>query len=263
MPRSFSQLQVYRTCPRQYEFGYVKKLPRGGISAGESFGTSMHNALKKWGELEVGKLVMGNKENQLQLFTDEKPTNYPLPITLDTLIDFWKQSFVVEGYASLVEADHALQKGEGIIKLYYDYWQQADHHVLQVETGFKVQIGDTHLSGRFDRVEQVEGGVKVIDYKTSAVRSQTETDADLQLSVYAMACQEAFGQPCKELSFLFLREDGITEVVTTRNTSQLEDAKKQIQSIDSFILEEEFRPTPGKVVCSRCPYKNVCDSAAC
>lgn len=261
MSLSFSRLSSYRTCPRQYEYGYIKKLPRQ-ISAPESFGSSVHNTLKKWGEQEIaasGQKAEGS--NQLLLFTEEEPTDF-CPLTSDFLLKLWHSSFIVEGYETRVEADMARLRGEKIMRLYFDWWKQHEHAVFCVEKGFSLSLNGQKITGRFDRVEKVEEGLKIIDFKTSAVRSQDKVDADLQLSVYALACEESFGQPCKELAFLFLSEEGITEVTTERTSGQLKDSSKQIRALDERIEEGDFHPTPGRDVCRCCPYNNVCDVAA-
>jgi RecB family exonuclease len=253
---------MYRTCPRQYEFGCVKKIPKGHISAGESFGISMHSTLQKWGNAELGSAHSGvPKEDQITMFETPSAVEQR-ELNIDLLHEYWYSSFVVEGYETRVEADMARNRGAEILRYYFDWWQQQDLSVLAVEKGFRLDLEGMELSGRFDRVEMVEGGVKVIDFKTSAVRTQDQVDADLQLSVYAMACEKVFDLPCKELCFLFLREDGVTEVLTKRNDSQLSDSKKQILFVDKAIESKDFRPTPSKRTCNWCPYRNVCDMAS-
>lgn len=263
MKRSYSQLQTYEKCPRQYEFAYVKKLPRGGISAGESFGTSMHNTLKKWGEREIynAQLIMKNTADQLHLFMEEESSQDIQELTVDVLLQFWHQSFVVEGYSSRVDADEARRRGERILQLYFDWWQQHHQPVLIVEKGFTLQFGDLQLTGRFDRVEEGADGIHVIDYKTSKPRTQQQVDEDLQLSIYAIACQEVFGKPCSSLSFLFLNENEISPVQTQRSTQELAQASQIIQQLDQHILDAMFAPTPADSTCAHCPYRNVCDAA--
>jgi len=261
VPLSYSQLSSYRACPRQYEYGYIKKLPRQ-ISAGESFGSSVHNTLKKWGEREIyinpaKPLAPG----QLKLFAAEEPVA-PEPLTEEKLLELWNSSFIVEGYETRVEADMARLRGEKLMRFFYDWWKQEGHVVFLVEKGFSLKLDGKKLTGRFDRIEQLDGGLKIIDFKTSEVRTQDQVDADLQLSVYALACEKSLGQPCIELSFIFLTEEGITEVTTERSPSHLKDAAKQILGLEGQISGGDFHPTPSREACRRCQYSNVCDVAA-
>ena len=258
MPLSFSQLSLYQRCPKQYEFANVKKLPRS-ISAGESFGSSMHNALARFGKQELLVTRYALREAQVAMFAEEQKAPCT---TLNDVIDYWHQSFIVQGYDSKKDMEAARSRGETIITQFYEWWSTRERQVLAIEKGFKLSLdGGLELSGRFDRVEQVGGGLHVIDYKTSGVRTQEEVDNDLQLSVYALACDEVFGQPCVSLSFLFLREDGITEVVTKRSAQELKEAVDQIASTEEGIVQKLFDPTPSVQICTHCPYKNVCSAA--
>lgn len=206
------------------------------------------------------QLIMNNGHDQLHLFTEEEPSK-KVDLTLELLTQFWHQSFIVEGYESRVDAEAARVRGEGILKLYFDWWQQQDAQVLAVEKGFTLDLDGFVLSGRFDRVEKQGNEICVIDYKTSKPRTQQQVDEDLQLSIYALACEQVFAQPCASLSFLFLNEDGMHQLSTTRSAEQLQAAAQVMQELDKDILQGLFEPTPSATVCGRCPYKNVCEAA--
>lgn len=258
MPYSFSQLNTYQTCPRQYEFANVKKLARS-ISAGESFGSSVHNTLSKWGKMEMKSSAPKAQEDQLKLFMEDAPKEV-ISLTEEKLIELWHQSFIVHGYDTKVDGDTARAKGEVLMKHFFEWWSAQPRKVLTVETGFVVEDADAR--GRFDRVEEDDDGAHVIDFKTGGMRTQEQVDEDLQLSVYAMAAEQEFGLPCKKLTLLFLHEDGITEVTTTRGEQQLLQAKALIKTLGGSIEDLSFDPTPSEQACRRCPYKGICDAAS-
>jgi putative RecB family exonuclease len=259
MPLSYSQLSTYRRCPRQFEYAFKKKIPRQ-ISTGESFGSSAHLALKKWGEGEISgqKSVVSD---QLLLFGEEYSPD-PCPLTSDHLLDLWRSSFIVEGYESRAAADAAALRGEDMMRHFYEWWGEKERSVLAIEKGFSIVVDGTKVSGRFDRVENEGDGVHIIDFKTSAPRTQDETDADLQLSLYALASEETFGKPCTKLSFLFIHEEGVVERSTVRTPGQLQDARRQMQLMHEQMEEGDFHPTPSREKCKKCPYSRVCDAAA-
>ncbi len=258
MPISYSQLQLYRRCPKQYEFAVVKKLSRP-INAGESFGSSVHNTLRKWGELEMNR-QKSVASDQLGLFAEEK-ADY-LPLTTDRLLTLWHQSFIVEGYDSRAEADSARQRGEALFAKYFEWWSREARTVYSVEKGFEVDIDGNAITGRIDRVETAGEGLHVIDYKTGAPRSQDEVDADLQLSIYAMGVANSAGKPCTKLTLLFLHEDQLVEMVTSRSAGQLKDARTQIRSLIERLESRDFHPTPSREKCRHCPFRSICDEAA-
>lgn len=267
MPVSFSQLSTYQRCPKQYEFACVKKIPRS-LSRGESYGSSIHNTLKKWGELELSHSPLpSDPKKQLQLFIDDALPKPALPLDRTTLQTLLRENFIAEGYPSRGEMDRALKAGQKLLDHFYDWWQSRERIVLGIEKSFKLGIDNTAnqepimLSGRFDRIERGASGIIIYDYKTSAPRMQEEIDTDLQLSIYALASQTIWDEPIERLTLLFLNEDGITERSTTRSEKQLQDAQTIITSTVAHIDTKDFTATPSTRVCNHCPYKNICPSA--
>ncbi len=258
MPYSFSQLSTYQTCPRQFEYATRKKIPRS-ITAGESFGSSVHNALARFGKLEMANQnAQSTTNDQLALFAGEQePERHDL--TVETLIDLWHQSFIVEGYESKIDADLARRKGETMMHQFFDWWSLQEREVVCIESGFTLQ--DFNVRGRFDRIEKDREGLHVIDYKTGGVRTQESVDADLQLSIYALAATKEFSAPCSALTLLFLQEDQIIPVTTTRTSEQLKIAQENIDTLAERIESEDFTATPSQAVCNRCPYRGICNSA--
>lgn len=272
---SYSQFRRYRTCPRQYEFSNIKKIP-WGISEGESFGASVHNALKRWGELELelaqggrtkgkGRRTKGKeqgvREDQLILFHEEKkPVSGAL--SAEKLLEIWHEAFVFDTYKTRFEADFARSRGERLMRQFFAWWTVSPRSVLAVEKGFSIEIDGMNITGRLDRIEQTEQGVRIVDYKTTAPCTQAEADADLQLSLYALASETLFKKPCTELLLLFLSDEGVVERCTARSASQLKDARTQLKLIRERMEAKDFRPRPSVAACKRCPYKGICDVAA-
>lgn len=269
MPLSYSQLRRYRTCPRQYEFSNIKKVP-WGISEGESFGSSAHNALKKWGESELGirdsglghrKKMRGVREDQMGLFAGEVRPDIPSELTEDRLIALWHEAFIVDTYATRLEADFARKRGENLMRQYYLWWSVVPRKVFAVEKSFSMDVAGLPFSGRLDRIEETPDGIIIMDYKTGAPCTQDEADADLQLSLYAMAAKKLYEKPCAGLQLLFLSEEGVIERITARSAGQLKDAEIQIRLIRERLEAKDFRPTPSIHACKRCPYRGICDVA--
>lgn len=269
MPLSFTQLASYRRCPRQYEYCYVKKIPKG-ISLGEAFGSAVHNTLKRWGEKEIenGELRIENESRQLEMFASQN-TSPTSVLSEELLLKIWHENFPLGSFTTRVEADTARMRGEELMRMFYEWWSERSRIVVAVEKGFSVTVSKEQvassnivITGRFDRIEKTPEGLHVIDFKTSQPRTQAEVDADLQLSIYALATLEDFGELPAALSLLHITEDGILEIRTTRNENQVRDAIKQITAIHGRITEKGFRPTPAVEKCRSCPYRGICDVAA-
>ncbi len=261
MPLSYSQLQCYQRCPKQYEFAFVKKVPRG-ISMGESFGSSIHLALKKWGELEAS-LAPKAAAGQIALFTEESH-GPEQKLDLHTLKTLWRHSFVSQGYESRAAQDSALLQGEHALEHFFSWWQTEKREVAACEKSFSVQLpaaGEkpaASIAGRFDRVERTDKGLVVIDFKSGQPRDQQYVDVDLQLSIYAAAVQQLWNEPAVELKLLFLGEEELIERVTTRNASQINDAMKIIRMLADDMESKNYKPSPSVEKCRHCPFREIC-----
>ena len=274
MPLSYSQLQLFRRCPRQYEFDVVKGVKRT-ITPGESFGSSMHNTLKKWGELEL-ELSQDQKSEagkQISLLPEENHHgNAPRPLTLQTLRTLWRESLIGQGYATRAEADAALMRGEGMLEEVFRWWNNAQERdasliLVAVEKSFRLSLKgsttpDIVITGRFDRVERTDEGLRIIDFKTTNPRAQQDVENDLQLSIYALAAAEIWKEPVSELILLCMTEDGVTEQKTARSPSQLKDAATMIRLLAERIQTGDYAPTPSVNVCRNCPFRGICDVRA-
>lgn len=244
----------------------VKKIPRR-ISSGESFGSSIHNTLRRWGELEMLRQAKTPIKNQLKLFTeheDEKTGERPLELT--TLLTMFRECFISEGYGNRAAMDEALLRGEKVLQRFFEWWKQEERTVLTIESGFKLNIERENteplmLSGRFDRIERTTSGLHIIDYKTSEPRTQENIDTDLQLSIYALAATQEWHEPIDRLSLLFLGEEETTELSTMRSDSEIRDAVSTIRLLNDGIASKDFTATPTREKCRYCPYRERCPSA--
>jgi len=60
---------------------------------------------------------------------------------------------------------------------------------LQIEKTLDAKIGGLILSGRIDRIDKIDGGFEVIDYKSGKVMDEKEQD--LQLTLYYVLLQSS------------------------------------------------------------------------
>ena len=111
------------------------------------------------------------------------------------------------------------------------------------------------MSGRFDRLDQVDGGeVEVVDYKTGKPKTQEDADDSLQLSIYALAAR-SLGHNPSALVFINL-QNGIA-VESRRSPQQLIAAENRVAEVAAKIAAGEFDPKPGQG-CWRCSYNSIC-----
>lgn len=260
MPLSFSRIQLYQTCPKQFEYACVKKIPRP-ITRAESYGSSIHNTLKKWGELETAHQAPPAQEEQLTMFASEVEPE-PLPaLSFATLLIQWEQSFIRSTYATNSEAETDYKKGKNALEHLFNWWQKKQRVVHAIETSFKFPLGNTSLNGRFDRIETSKAGLHIIDFKTGRVKPQEFVDANLQLSLYVLAAEQMWQLPVQSVSLLFVNEHETAEITSTRTKEDLLAAEQQLVTTYNGIEAEQFAATPAEKWCNYCPYKGVCSDS--
>ena len=244
---SYSALQSFKTCPRQYEYNYILKIPQPPSGA-MSFGSSLHNTLN-----EFYKLVSQSK--QASLFED-----YSEDLSLKRLLAIYEDKWIPSGYESKAHHDTLKKRGEEILEKFYGHFKDEVTRIEMLEKGFKLKAGKYTLTGRIDRADKLpDGSLEIIDYKSGKTKSQKDVDKDEQLAIYALAAKECFGTPASKLTLYFLDDD--LKVSTEPDADLLEKTKNEVIELGDKVNESDFAPTPSKFVCGFCPYNRICDRA--
>lgn len=244
---SYSALNSFKTCPRQYEYGYVLKIPTPPSGAA-SFGSSLHNTLN-----EFYKLVTQSK--QASLFED-----YREDLSLERLLSIFEDKWIMSGYESRIHMETLKKRGRDILIKFYDHFKDEMPRIEFLEKGFKLKMDQYTISGRIDRADRLpDGTLEVIDYKSGKARSQKDVDKDDQLMIYALAAKECFGRPASKLTLYFLDDD--LKVSTEPVEKKLDKMKADIIKTADEVNRSNFAPTPDRFKCGFCPFNKICDAA--
>ncbi len=244
---SYSALQSFETCPRQYEYEYILKIPQP-LTGATSFGSSLHNTLN-----EFYKLVTQSK--QASLFED-----YQEDLSLERLLTIYEDKWIPVGFDSKAHMETLKKRGKEILEKFYEHFKEEVPKIEFLEKGFKLKVGKYTITGRIDRADKLEDGMlEVIDYKSGKSKSQKDVDKDKQLMIYALATKECFAQPASKLTLYFLDDD--LKVSTEPDDEKLEKTKEEIVKIADEVNASDFAPTPSSFICKFCPYNGICDKA--
>jgi putative RecB family exonuclease len=217
-----SALERYRHCPRLYRFLYVDGLWRYSRSSPEqSFGTSLHAALREFFRLPPGRR------------------------SLRTLLELFRRLWVREGYRSKEEQQQQRERGLEALRAWYG---RSDTTVVPhaTELGLQATYGEIVLKGRLDRVDaDPGGGLVVIDYKTARRPvTQEAADADEALTIYAALAERRLGRPVDRLVLDYVVAG--EEVVTLRPAEVLgERLDAVLRTAHALRADREFLPRPG------------------
>jgi len=260
---SFSQLAAFKKCPLQYKFAYILKIPVRG-KAVFSFGKTIHNTLYEF--------VKRNSEQsdfqQKNLFgsSDKQAKNKKGKIFLsfDDLTQIYEKKWINEWYENKFQKEEYYRLGKKIIKDFYKKFQDKPPNILKIngqlalEIPFKLKIGDYTLIGRIDRIDGLEKGIKIIDYKTGHFKEKLSPEDKEQLLIYQIASEKIFNIYPVELSYYYLEEGK-----TYSFLGKKEEKEKQIENILSEIekiKKSDFSPAPGWQ-CKFCDFRDICDYA--
>ncbi len=229
-----SALDRYRRCPRLYRFLHVDGLwQMSRIGAGQSFGTSVHAALREFFRLPVASR------------------------SLDRLLELFRRSWVREGYGSKEERARERARGLEVLRSWY---ARADTEVVPhaTEVGLQAAYGDIVLKGRIDRLDPgPDGGLVVVDYKTAKRPvSQASADGDVALTIYASLVERRLGRPVAELVLDYVVAG--TRVVTRRPPEVLAERMAEVlQAAAALRADTEFTPRTGPW-CKGCDLLRLC-----
>lgn len=233
---SYSQIDSYKTCPYKYKFRYLYQLP-SPIVHQTSFGTSVHSTLNQF----------------------YKRLQKSAPVSKDLLKEIYENNWLGLGYQSKAHENKRKKSGWECLEKFYE--QNSNPWIVPkyLEKGFTLKFGQVSFSGRIDRIDRLEdGSFEVIDYKTGKLKSDTKLEKNMQLSLYALACQTVLAIPLSKLSLYYI-ESG-QKISVGRSKLKMDDFKDELSEIVEHMQNSEFEPTPG-FVCKFCEYRLLCHAA--
>lgn len=237
---SYSQLDTFITCPLQYKYRYILRIPIPP-SAALTFGDTMHRTLRAFYELV-------------------RQGSHPTKTTLIRLLDDHWQHI---GYRDRAYEDKMKRHGVELLEGFFDKGYDPKVVPTALEEPFKLRITPTlTLGGKIDRIDTLKDGtMEIIDYKTGTMPKTRDPAKDLQLTVYAMAgADEGVYKKAPEkviVSFYFFEDQ--EKRSGTRTHEQLAAAKEEIAMRADDISRSDFHATPGRH-CDFCEFRLICEA---
>lgn len=250
---SFSQIAAFSTCPQQYKYAHIIGVPSYGKHQ-MSFGKSMHNTLQRYME----RILANKTAIQTSLF-DSESRQIAKP-SLHEFMEMYEAAWIDEWYPDSATRDDYKERGQKYLKEYFAIMTLNPPSPKYLEKGFTLKVGDVLVKGRIDRIDDVEGGVEIVDYKTGTPKVKLEWDDRRQLVLYAIAAEESFTPPLvvKKLSFYYVESN--TAVSFEPTDKDREKLKLQIRDTMEQIRTSLFEATPGPH-CQYCDFKDICPYA--
>jgi len=237
---SYYQIDDYLTCPLKYKYVNILRVP---IMEHHTviYGRAMHEAVSQY----LLRKLDGSK------------------FTLDELLDCFEANFDPQGFLDANHQEERFRIGrEALVRFYKDEEKRRSIPKF-IEKEFSFVIGDNKITGRFDRIDMENDGAVIMDFKTSAIKTQEAADKRVkeskQLALYALAYQYRFGVLPIAVELYFL-ESGI---IGRHELSEedLDDVKEDILEVSAGIRQQDYPAKPEYKACTYCAYNQICPYA--
>ena len=243
-PLSLSHYKIddYLTCPLKYKYVHILRVPVLRDQA-VVYGAALHRAVQAY----------NNRRLQGEMMSVEE------------LIASFEDHWVNEGFISREHEEARLLEGRDALAHFHAFAKDAPSP-SSVEKKFRFQIGHDTVTGFLDRVDEREGEVVIIDYKSSLVRDRKEADKEAresqQLALYALAYRESVGRLPDRVELHFLTLGGVVVGRALKQDKELERAADRIRAGAAGIRAGLFQATPGPWVCGFCAFRTICPATA-
>ncbi|PIQ70095.1 hypothetical protein COV89_02335 [Candidatus Shapirobacteria bacterium CG11_big_fil_rev_8_21_14_0_20_40_12] len=246
---SYSQIETFNTCPQQYKYRHVLRIPTPP-SAALSFGDIIHQTMKDFYQ----RALAGQNPNKRDL--------------LEILTKNWSSL----GFPSKALEEKYKKEGQKILGEFFDKSYNSKNLPITLEQVFSVKVGaNLKVGGRIDRIDRVKPGldeIEIIDYKTGKSSTQKDVEKNLQMTIYAMAAADGIltymgllqktPKP-EEIKVSFYFFDKQEKISSFRKKEDFDRVKKELVIKAEEISKSDFSPTPGKH-CDFCEYKLLCEA---
>ncbi len=230
---SYSSIQAYLDCPKQYWFRYEQRLP--AVQSAEAVqGVILHDVLRRAGEdRRDGRDVTAARLRAL----------HSAAWTATTFPDERRApTFKRNGLEQL----EAFRSAGGL-----------DARPELLERDFTAAVDGFTLHGIIDRVDRDGEGWLIVDYKTG--RPVARKRRDLQVALYGLGAAAALGIDDPQLEVVYLATGARVRVEGTG--ALLDETRRVASEAAAGIRSGAFDPKPERRKCRLCPYRLACAEA--
>ena len=252
---SFSQLAAFSSCPLQYKYAHILKVPSFLDKPSMTFGRLIHNTLYNF-----LLPLLANNNLQADLFSDLKSEeDIKKNLSFDNLLFWYNKFWQDDGYGSQERRDEYRARGLSIMKTFHqDLFNNPWPNIYFLEKDFRFKFQDFLIKGKIDRVDKIaDNSFEIIDYKTGESKNKLKTEDKRQLILYKVVAEASFGIKVDKLSYYYL-EDG-NKLSFTAQEKDIEKMEKWLIDSVAEIRKKQFLPNPGDYSCGFCDFNTICE----
>lgn len=245
---SFSQLAAYKNCPLQYKFAFILKIPAPADKPSLIFGRVMHQVFYDFLKPLAGGL-------QASLFGDDKLD--PEVLSFGRLEKLLAEHWLEDGYESAAQREEYKRKAKKSLHSFFDNFCSGGLPApLFLEKNFAFKIAGETIKGTIDRVDRLDGGAEIIDYKTGNPKLKLDWDAKRQLILYQLFLEEVLQIKVLSLKYYYVEDGSVISFLPKE--AEKEKLRQEVKEQIEAIKARNFMPKPSEM-CKFCDFKNICE----
>lgn len=178
-------------------------------------------------------------------------------MSAEEMLAAYERAWSSEGYTSLEEESRYRALGREILLRYYEFLVRARPFPVAVEEHLEARWDGIPVHGYIDRIDRTpDGGLEIVDYKTSRDLSNDDARDSDQLSLYQVLVESNYAEPVQGLTLYHLRS--LTPLrAPPRERAALAGLHDRLGTALDGIRAEAFEPAPGRQ-CARCDFQDRC-----
>lgn len=257
---SFTQLAAFQSCPLQYKFAHVYKIPILG-SFQKSFGNCIHLTFEDVLKLHIER-GMSRQGDLFGISPSVAPVAAGFRVTTEEALEIYEKRWAEndDWYETKGRYEEYRSKGREAVKTMMDAWTREPPDVAYIERGFEWSVGEHSLRGKIDRIDRLpDGAFAIVDYKTGSPKTEdtVERKDKEQLWIYQLAMED-MGLSVTRLTYVYVLTGDRLDVDILQGAER-EAFRESVQARMKEILASRFDPTPSPFICRYCDFRNICE----
>lgn len=249
---SYSRMSTWLRCPSKYKLKYIDGADDERTSSALVFGSAIHEAAEAY-FLGVRNGVTPGVDEITGIFDRAFDDSVELAAEMDAPMAWGR-----------IKRDDLRDRGHALLAKFLEKVDK-DIRVLDVERHFEVEIEPGRIiEGIIDLVLQDQGGVRVVDIKTSASSLGPEKlDYDAQPTVYMFAAEQLYGQPVafEYWTLIKTKQPRFTIYPVHRTAVDRAELIEGLRQVEAATALGVF-PRRRDWHCTGCEYRDRCSSKA-